>query len=69
MAQEVDAESTEVVVRIPEQSMPAGRVCPPTGFDSPASIPCGSILHQWLFLSPLQEAGWDQLSACDGAEQ
>lgn len=61
LAEEMDAEGSGAVVRAPEESMPASCVCPSAESDPPAPTPCGSVLHQRLFLSPVQEDGWYQL--------
>lgn len=61
LAEEMDAEGSGAVVGATEESVPAGRVCPPAGSDPPAPSPRGSVLHQRLFLSPVQEGGWYQL--------
>lgn len=61
MVEEMDAEGSGAVVRAAEESLSAGRVCSPAGPDTPAPTPRGSVLHQRLFLSPVQEGGRYQI--------
>lgn len=61
LAQEVDAEGGGAAVGVPEKGVSTGRVRPPAESDPPAPTPRGSVLHQRLFLSPVQEGSWNQL--------
>ena len=61
LVEEVDAEGGGGLVGPPEEVVSAGRICPPSGSDSPAQIPRGSVLSPWLFLSPVKEDGRHQI--------